>query len=109
MEGSIAVVFIFLFGGLILFVAALCGGFSGVTHSTNSMPEHNYTEEEFIALFNYCINKRNAKTHEQVSIITNQKISNMDAILDYCCAEYEQSYHSININDLCRRSQAWKR
>jgi hypothetical protein len=103
MGGLFIFTFIILFIGLILFVAALGGAFSGVTNSVSTIPDHNYTEEEFIALFNYCVNKRNAKTHETISIINNQKITNMDAILDFCKNEYEQDYHSIDLNDLCKR------
>ncbi len=94
---------ILIFGGLILFIAALGGAFSKVTNDVSAIPDHNYTEEEFIALFNYCVNKRNAKTRETVSIINNQKIANMDVILDFCNNEYEQDYHPIDLNDLCKR------
>jgi type IV secretory pathway VirB6-like protein len=93
---------ILMVGGMILFIAVLSGAFSKVHYNTSTAPEHTYTEEEFIALFNYCIAKRNAKTNEPVSVHVNYQISNMDAVLDKCRTEYEQPYYEADLSELSK-------
>ena len=100
-DGLMVFLIIIIVVGVILYMTALCGGFSGATHDVENIPQHNYTEQEFINLFNYCARKRNAKLNETNSIIRNQKITNMDKILDYCDLQYKNPYNTPDYNDLC--------
>lgn len=103
MEALFIIFVIILFGGLVLYIIALSGGFSGVTYNVENIPQHDYTEKEYIHLYNFCVRKRNAKCNETISIIRNQQITNMDKIIDFCNQEYEQSYYNVNYNILCKK------
>lgn len=109
MEGLIILYIIFMLGGLILFCVAIGGGFSGVTNNVdvNKIKEHQYTEDEYITLFNYCINKRNTQltkiTNNSAYNIEYQKLTKMDQIIEPIRAEYHNPYKEPDYTDLCLR------
>ena len=103
MKGGWLIIFIVLLCVFVLFIIMLLGGFREVTYSVENIPQHNYTEKEYIHLYNFCIRKRNAKCNERISMIRNEQINNMDKIIDFCYQEYNQSYYNIDYNILCKK------
>ena len=109
MDGLLIFLFIIMFGGLILFLVAICGGFSTVEHfvDENKIQKHQYTETEYITLFNYCIDKRNTQlakiTNNSAYNIEYQRLTKMDQIIEPIRAEYNNPYKEPNYTELCLR------
>jgi hypothetical protein len=79
----------------------MCGGFAGVTHSVNVPDNYTYCEDDFIALYNYCVRKRNAELSKISSINQNYKIQNIDKILNEVNQKYLNDYVACDYNELC--------
>ena len=67
----------------------------------NIMKSHNYVEEEYIELYNYCVNIRNSFLDERYSIFRNKRIERWDIVLNECKIIHNQSYYTPNYSDLC--------
>ena len=97
-EALIAVAICLIFGLLFLFIIADGVGASQVNHSTENVPAYEYTEEEYITLFNYCVDKRNAKWGKS---FFDTQIRYMDKILNSCRQQYHNPYCECNYTILC--------
>ena len=107
MDGLLAFLIITMLGGFMLFMVALCGGFSGVEHDISEAPNHSYTEQEFVDLYNYCIRKRNALLPKvngfSTMSVDAQKLRKIDIILNSVWDDYESPYKQPNYTQLCRK------
>lgn len=110
MEVALIFVFIFMIGGFLVCMISIYEVFESEKNKISEdcvANTHNYSEEEYVALFNFCLGKADLQytkiTNCSAYNIEYQKYKKMEQLLEEIRAERHNPYKEANYSKLCLR------